>query len=351
VIAVPESFDSMLAELADAAAGSAASPDLAAVRQRARRRTAQRRVTASALALALLCVAGVAGATVDGRFHRPSGVNALGGQGASSAASGAGGPTTSAASPGATTSASSFTGVWKADNPLEKQYLIVFPDGVVGVNETAGDPLCYAMASGAALSAEQQAEAEKKAAGAASPSVGATSAATPAEDSSAGSITLSLSLPFAKFGCEDAGASTGLTLSQGGSELTLVVTAKTSTVGYGATYARVLGISAQSAAAGSGTLGRLTGQWISTSGGAKQTLQVEKDGSVTYLSSGSSGSVGSEKGQIDAYYSVGARVLVNCSTDNTTASYCGILLIQPGSTTSEITVYSGSGPETFKRAG
>jgi len=363
---MPESFDSMLAELADAAGGSVALPDLAAVRRRAGQRTVRRRMTASAIAFALLCVTGVAGAAIDGRLGRPGGVNtASAPSGSSAGATGATGATgasgSATPSPKATTSSaagqqpgSSFVGVWET-NPVQGGYLLVFPDGVVGLSEVGGASLCYSRVSDA-LTASQVAAAD---AAAHSTSTAYTSTSVPsvAFAGSAASPTPSsytFTLPFGEVACDNYGAASGLMLAKMKGEsaltLTLVSPSRASVTGDDASYSRVLAIS--STATPATGLKQFIGDWttINSDGTVTQSLRIEKDGSVVYTNSGGTSSPVADFGEIDSYYSVGARVLTGCSKAGTTP-YCGVLLLQPGATASELTVYSGSGPATFTRGG
>jgi hypothetical protein len=371
VIAMPESFDGMLAELADAAGQTVALPDLAAVRRRAGQRTVRRRMTASALAFALLCVSGVAGAAIDGRLGRPNHVNALSAPGASSAAAGASGtaspaPEATASSGAAVLSAGSFVGVWKTA-AAQGDYLMVFPDGVVGLNQTDGS-MCYGQVAIESSASQAASVASAKAAGNADAGTGLLSAATPtatptvtptptssssssvAVTASGGSVSSLFTLPFAELDCDDLGAAKGLMLSQvnGGSALTLVAASKTT--GADTSYSRALGLSS-TGVSGDKTLPRITGDWVSAGGGKKQTLTISDKGVVRYLAFTGADSPTIQVGSIDAYYSVGARVLTDCSNAAADSSYCGVLLIQPGANLGQIVVYAASGPETFLRSG
>lgn len=365
---MPESFDSMLAELADAAGGSVALPDLAAVHRRAGQRTVRRRMTASAIAFALLCVTGVAGAAIDGRFGRPGGVNAASAPSVSSepsagtaGATGAAGSATPTPSGTASSAAgaqpdSSFVGVWET-SPAQDGYLLVFPDGVVGLSEAGGASLCYGRVSDTRTAA--QVAASDAAAHSTSTASIFTSTSVPsvASVNSTASPTLTPSsytftLPFGEVACDNDGVAWGLTLAKMKGEsaltLTLVSPSKATVTGSDVTYSRVLAIS--SAATPTSGLKQYIGDWstINSDGTVTQSLRIESNGSVVYTNTGATSSSIADFGEIDSYYSVGARVLTGCSKAGTTP-YCGVLLLQPGATASEMTVYSGSGPATFTR--
>jgi hypothetical protein len=85
---MPESFDTMLAELADVAAAAIVPPSLAEVRRRARQRMLRRRVAASALALALVGVAGGAWAVAYHRFGTDGTMAPMAGQSTASSPTG-----------------------------------------------------------------------------------------------------------------------------------------------------------------------------------------------------------------------------------------------------------------------
>jgi len=360
---MPESFDSMLAELADAAGGSVALPDLAAVRRRAGQRTVRRRMTASAIAFALLCVTGVAGAAIDGRFGRPSGVNTASAPSGSSAGA-TGTPGSATPSPSATASSGaaegtdgSFVGVWE-NSAARGGYLMVFPDGVVGLSETGGASLCYGRVSSGLTASQTAAVKAQDAANSTATAPASTSTSVPSVSASNSIVSptpssYTFALPFSAVECDGYGLSSGLALAkvngESGLTLTLDSPSKASTTGYQASYARVLAISS-GALSRATVLTQLVGDWTSISSAGKQTLRILKDGSVMYETAGGTIASTVDFGTIGAYYSVGARVLTGC-TKTEALPYCGVLLIQPGASASEVTVYSGSGPATFTRTG
>lgn len=163
---MPESFDSMLSELADAAVSATALPDITAIRKRARQRAVRHRMAASALAVALIGVSGVAVAAVAA--HRPTsaGVAAAASPGTTATVRsaipspdllGASSPTASAvsssASPTTSSSASAFraptVGLWKRSDATTGYLVIYGPDGtngrnaVIGITEAGSWDLCY----------------------------------------------------------------------------------------------------------------------------------------------------------------------------------------------------------------
>lgn len=144
---MPESFDGMLAELADAAASATPLPDVAAVRRRARERTVHRRLAASALALTVLAACGGTVAAVAARQQPVSrGVGTL----ATAPATGR------SADPAPTPSASTGTGAAAKEGAAGpyaavagrwqllggQSELIVYPDGVFGIGETGRWAFC-----------------------------------------------------------------------------------------------------------------------------------------------------------------------------------------------------------------
>ena len=344
--AVPESFDSMLEELADAAAASVPLPDLAAVRRRARQRTVHRRLTASALAFALLCVTGVAGAAIDGRFHRPEGVTELSAPASSSALGAGPRPGTGTGAPAPSPSASlaagqayaGYSGIWSSGTTATN-YLIVFPDGVVAVGEKNGFALCYGQAAAVSSAA-----------------AAANSAATAATVTGAKST-----LPYTDYGCDAADVVQGLVLSTTGSSTTLADTYPTASESI--EYTRASGLAETASGVDAAMIKELTGTWTSDDG-YKRVLRIEVNGVVTYTTGGSTTSANSGTGQIDAYYGSDARVLTGC-TDAMLARLkqegeagaiglkegCGVLLIQLGPKAGQLSVYTGLGLEAFDRIG
>ena len=145
---MPESFDTMLAELADVAAEAIVPPGLAEVRRRARERTLRRRMTASAIALTLISVVGGGWAVAQHRFDNDDTIAPVAGQSTSSSAPS---PAPAAAGARATPSASAvggvyaFTGgsdvvVWKS-GAAQDNYLMIFSDGTVALSTAGSFPL------------------------------------------------------------------------------------------------------------------------------------------------------------------------------------------------------------------
>jgi len=164
---MPESFDSMLSELADAAVSATGLPDIAAIRKRARQRTVRHRMAVSALAVALVGVSGVAVAAVAA--HRPwtsTGVAAAASPGTTATVRSAApspsllgtpSPTPTSAASSASSSASSTAsafraptvGLWKRSDATTGYLVIYGPDGtngqnaVIGITEAGSWDLCY----------------------------------------------------------------------------------------------------------------------------------------------------------------------------------------------------------------
>ncbi|HEX4787718.1 MAG TPA: hypothetical protein VH372_04605, partial [Actinospica sp.] len=148
---MPESFDGMLAELADAAAFATALPDVAAVRRRAHERTVHRRLVASALVLAVL---GACGGTVAAvQANRPAAASA-GPLDTPPGTTGAATPSpTATASPAQDPSAARSAALEAIKAPFARiagewqlvdggSELVVFPDGVIGMGKTGDWALC-----------------------------------------------------------------------------------------------------------------------------------------------------------------------------------------------------------------
>jgi hypothetical protein len=377
VSAVPESFDGMLEELADAAAAGVTMPDLADVRRRARQRTVHRRVTASALAFALLCVSGVAGAAIDGRLRPPGNVSAAGAPGVSVAplgtgtASGTPTPTPSASAGADSTYAAAYAGVWAGKPP--NSFVVVFPDGVMGLSQGSGFPLCYGQAlatSAASPSANSTATADARAGtilGGSAGSSPASTATAPTVGSTSGADAITSKLPFREVGCGGAGAVDGLALqpTSPGKTIELVGPASLKDKALGISDAYGLAFTIGGAVSGNGQemmLKQLVGEWMSIDG-TSQTLDIGVDGSVTYTTAGTAmDGTDTGTGEIDDYYSFGARVLTDCTADEVTDVQkqgedltfksnpsCGLLVIETTATTDQILVYTGTGQQTFQR--
>ena len=341
---VPESFDGMLAELADTAASSVSLPDISVVRRRARQRVTHRRLTASALAFALLCVAGAAGTAIDVHSRHSETVIPLSAPGLSSSAQATGSATGSPTGTGATavpssnaTSAASaraeyapYAGVW-SEVATQNGTVIVFPDGVVALSQSGAFPMCYArLASGSAASPVST--------GASNPSV------------------FESTLPFIGNSCDSTSVTRDLVLDDKTGTLGLTLeTPGQAKAGYSVAYARALGLSALLASGGGAMFKQLVGDWIAVKD-PREFFNVGDNGRVAFVTDGATGGSPGGTGVIDAYYSVGARVLTNCSTtaqqDTATSPAiqgCGVLLLALGAKPGELTVYTGAGAEVFER--
>jgi hypothetical protein len=378
VSAVPESFDGMLEELADAAAAGVTMPDLADVRRRARQRTVHRRVTASALAFALVCVSGVAGAAIDGRLRPPGKVSAVSAPGVSVAPLGTGpAPGTPTPTPSASAGADSsfyaaYAGLWAGKPP--GGYLVVFPDGVMGLSQGVGFPLCYAQAlatSSASPVANSTATAGADTGtvlgGSAAGSSTASTATAPTVDSTSGADPITSALPFREVGCDGGAVVEGLALQPTSPGKTIEVVGAASLEGKALGTSNVYGLAftIDGAVSGNGQelmLKELVGDWMSIDG-TSQTLNIGVDGSVTYTTAGTAmDGTDTGSGEIDDYYSFGARVLTDCSAGqladirkqgedltNKADPICGLLVIETTATADQILVYTGTGQQTFQR--
>jgi len=335
---MPESFDTLLAELADAAASTVAAPDPAAVRRRARQRTVHHRMTASALALVLL---GVSGGTLVAVQHRqgrdaaadgsgrlngvntaPSEPSPTGAHAPPNAASGTASVEPSTSGAAGVIAMKALLGVW-ADASKQDGYLMVFPDGVVALSDPGSFPLCSAQVEPAASA----------------------SASSAVLDASSGSTT---TVSMTDGTCSDLSGVTGETIGdpKGDSMLTLSVPANKTGVGFTSSYARVPSVSL----AGTGdkrTLSQFVGQWSSVDS-EHRYLKVDGNGSVDYAWLSDTANFANGTGTIDEYIGDTARVVTNCPSGGS-ASTCGVLLIAPGKTASQIIVYGSYGPETFAR--
>jgi hypothetical protein len=377
VSAVPESFDGMLEELADAAAAGVTMPDLADVRRRARQRTVHRRLTASGLAFALLCVSGVAGVAIDARLRPPGKISAVNAPATvaplgTGPAPGTPTPTPSASAGAGNPDDAGYAGVWVGKPP--DSYLVVFPDGVLGLSQGEGFPLCYAQAL--ATSSASAAANSTASAGAGTGTILGSSAAgsspssavtAPTVDSTSGADTIAPTLPFSEVGCDGAGVVDGLALqtTSDGKTIELVGPASAKNKAVGISDAYGLAFTVDGAVSGNGQelmLKQLAGQWISIDG-TSQTLDIGTDGSVVYTTAGTADDgTDTGTGEIDAYYSFGARVLTGCSAAEAaeiekqggdltfkTNQACGLLVLETTSTTDQILVYTGTGQQTFQR--
>jgi hypothetical protein len=325
---MPESFDGMLAELADAAGSATALPDLAAVRGRAGQRTVRRRLAVSALALTVLAACGGTVAAVSAR-HQSGTVGTLTGPaatgavpGASAAASAAVPPTAGTAGPGGASAAgadkafAAVSGLWESP---KRQVLIIFPDGEIGMGEADTWALC---------------EGRLK----------------PGAD---GLTFAVVALPCGDYGTTD------LVLRQGpgGGELTLTVPARGSVPAATVPFQRQGTLPAGFGPASGGTPGTesidlklLMGSWSGSGDGAKQSVIVAADGHVYFSEFDGLGTKSGFTGVITAYAEHAARVEVPCVKQATGLEYCQVLELQVDDR-GLMTVVGGTGTESFKAGG
>lgn len=313
---MPESFDSMLAELADVAAAATVPPGIAEIRRRARQRTTQRRLTASALAFALVGVAGGAWAFTSHHYGTNSSVAPMSGSSATSA------PSSSA--PAATPAASGASGAYEfsygADVSLWKTvaqgdgYLMVFSDGVVAMSTAKNFPLCYGQ-------------------------LGSASSASPS------SVVIKSSQTLVDVSCDSVGLTGRLSLAPGpsGDELLFTEPASSFSGGYTQTYSR------QPFGDGATLASVPSGKWMAVDG-TNRTLVVATDGSISYTEYRNGGKPYTGAGLIDAYYGSAVRAVINCSSGGA-VSPCGVLLLEPSPKPGEIVVFSSYGAETFMHQG
>ena len=338
---MPESFDSMLEELAEAAVLSTVPPGAEAARRRARERTVQRRVVISALVLVLVGGSGGAWAALD-RQEAAERTVATAGAGASPAAS----PSPSLSAVGtASGGASGFLGaysyasgadfsVWRTAAKSDG-YLLIFSDGVVALSTPSAFPLCYGQMKTAGV------------------------------DSTALSSAVPVSRQLlADVSCDDFGVTSGLSVAptKSGDVLQVGVPSNGGGPGYQQLYTRQ--DTDTSGAAASPMTYLPSGTWKSADAEAR-TLQIASNGSIVFTAFANFGKQyagsGTVSGAVDAVYPSGARVLIDCGTvagmasaaaGGAKATPCGVVLIeQDPQASDEITVYSSYGPETFIRTG
>ncbi|HTJ72224.1 MAG TPA: hypothetical protein VL551_32085 [Actinospica sp.] len=329
---MPESFDTMLAELAEAAADATVPPGLAEVRRRARQRTLTRRMTASAFALMLVGLTGGAWAVAEHRSARTEAVAPMAGP---SAASAARGPRATASEPGGIFGApiaspsqeiSAFTNgsdavVWKTA-AAKDGYLMVFSDGTVALSSMGSFPLCYARL------------------------------AATAESMSPATVVSASAQPLADVACDDFGTNAGVFAAPVSNGTEVLVSTPTSGEGAVYTYSRVASFSstqAVSAVARTALLKQLTGTWISADS-EKRSLAIGVDGSIQYTAYVTGGKPSVGIGTIDTNYPTGARAVFDCANGDRTP--CQVLLIELAQQSADqITVYGSYGPESFIRKG
>lgn len=324
---MPESFDSMLEELAEAAASATVPPGLEAVRRRARERVVHRRMAASALVLTLIGGSGGAWAVVSRHSSAtdtvsPMGTGATASAARSAPAISASGVTASPSLTGVTAfSSGTALSIWKA-GPLKDGYLMVFADGVVGLSTPGSFPLCY----GRLVSA-----------GSASAVV---VAGVPAAKQPLGDVA-----------CDDFGTTSGLSISavKNGSVLQVFVPTKGASSAYAQMYARQQDLSVESGVPTAPMTQLPFGTWKSADSNDR-TLVIGTDGSVSFTAYANTAKEYTGTGSIDADFPTGARAVIDCAAGTPKATPCGIFLIEQNTQTAdEIVVYGSYGPETFIR--
>jgi hypothetical protein len=309
---MPESFESMLAAMAEEAVSATRTPSAAAVRRRGRQRTTRNRMVASAMALGAL-----GGAVAGGMATRipTSPQIAVAPEATYSAplpeASGSG-------APGAATpvlvgpEGSPATGLWRRADGVSG-YLIIFPStgsgsphyGEIGLSEPGSFPLCYGRLATTPVN-----------------SVYAIS------DVACGAgVPASLTLTYA------AGAT--------GGTLMLHVPASSGVPATDIPYTLEPAASAGLPQPTDSAL--LAGTWTSGS----DTVTIQPDGLVRW-SIQSHGSLQSGSGTVSGYADGGAIVTGACATG---AGECAVLQLQVDATYDQLTVLSGYGPEVFGRTG
>ncbi|HET9168197.1 MAG TPA: hypothetical protein VFN97_02140 [Actinospica sp.] len=331
---MPESFDSMLEELAEAAIRATAPPGVEAARRRARERTVQRRAALSVLVLVLIGGSGGAWAAAREHAEATRAVSAAGAASASARPSAgrtpSSGPST-VGPPGAgvyTFANGAELSIWKTD-PLSDGYLLIFSDGLVALSAPGDFPLCYG---------------RLKSSGA---------------DTTALSAAVPLAIqPLVDVACDDFGVTSGLSVApvKQGAGVQVAVPAVGGKPGYTRVYAR------QDSYPGPYSISSPmvylpTGTWKSADKNDR-TLVIGADGSIGFTAYATAGKQYTGVGAVDAVYPSGARALIDCGTPVAKsrgsvpdqAAPCGVLLIEQDQQTSdEITVYGSYGPETFIR--
>jgi hypothetical protein len=271
---MPESFDAMLAELADAAAALTPVPDVAAVRRRAHERAVHRRMAASAFALILFGTCGGTLAVVDGQFSRPTQGTITPGATAnvSTAATPPGGSAAfggGAASldPSEIAAYTQIAGTWESAGGGE--YLVVFTDGGIGMSEKGAWQLC---------------------------------------DGQLADVGADI-FYVDELACGDYGTSGLMLIGSGSDELKLSVPALDGSSPRTVLYRRVAAPS--TAGADEAVLQSMAGDWFSD--GGRHRLVLGADGAVSLVTIGAGASVEVEyPGSVTGVYADGVRVEVSC---------------------------------------
>lgn len=318
MITMPESFDGMLAELAEAAAALTPLPDVATVRRRAQERNVHRRMAVSALALVLLGTCGGTLVAVSGQFRPRAEVSAVAPGGTAKVSSSAippdpavedASPTPDAAALAAANPYSAVAGIWQ---PIKDgRYLVVFPDGEIGMGEAGAWQLCdgrLAVGEFGGFDVDELA-------------------------------------------CGDYGT-TGLTLqtTKQGKELSLGVPARSGAAAYTVSYQRMGAGPAM--AADQALLAELVGDWSSLSKD-KRSVMVGGDGAVSLVGLSSSGGAVESAGTITGYFTDGVRVEIPCGVKpgaQPTGAECGVVELQQVGV-KQIAVVGSYGSEAFVLTG
>jgi hypothetical protein len=309
---MPESFDAMLADLADAAAAVTPLPDVAAVRRRARERSVHRRMAVSAFALILLGTCGGTAAVVAGHLNGTTQGTITPGATANvssaavppdGAAQGVGGtaPDTSGVEAYAP-----IAGTWMS--VAGDEYLVVFPDGGIGMSEKGAWQLCDGQLA------------------------------------DVGSEVFYVD----EIACGDYGTS-GLMLTGVGDGALL----KLSVPGLGGStpqtvvYRRLAAVSAASGTASAAQ--NLAGDWLSAD--ARRRLVIGTGGAVTLLTAGSTGAEAAYLGTVTGVYGDGVRVEISCKTASAAdGTRCGVVELERVDAT-RLYVVGSTGSELFTLEG
>ena len=294
---MPESFEGMLAELADAAASVTPLPDLALVRGRARERTVRHRLAVSALALTVLAAGGGTLAVVSAQHQPTAGVGPLG----TAAASGPApeqSPTPSGVASGDGATAvpnvgsldtapyTAAAGLWQS--LVGGQELIVFPDGVLGIGESGQWAFCEARIK-------------------------------PVGDG--------LSFVVYDNGVCSGYDAAGMSLRvQGGKELTLAIPAAGKLRSTMVSYLRV-GAGLGAATDAGAVVGKeLIGSWVSKTGEIRD-IRLFAGGYTQLEEFTTSGADGTVAGNVTGYYADAVRVEIPC-TGGTTGSVSNCMVVE-----------------------
>ena len=293
MIPMPESFDAMLAELADAAAALTPVPDVAAVRRRAHERAVHRRMAASAFALILFGACGGTLAAVEGQFSATTQGTITPGAtanvstaatppGGSAVGIGVGVGSLDASEAGAF---AQIAGTWESDGGAE--YLVVFPDGGIGMTEKGAWQLCDGQLADVGTS----------------------------------------DFYVDELACGDYGTSGLMLIGSGGGTLQLSVPALDGTSPRTLTYRRVA--VPATASVDEAVLQGMAGDWFSD--GARHRLVIGTDGAVSLITTGAGTSAEVQyAGSVTGIYQDGIRIEVSCAAGYgaSTGTECGVVELE-----------------------